>query len=512
MNARPSGSERGDSHLILAAAATILPATLMLAMVFVTDERENVVLLGVAAGGLLLVTQLRRYIDWVGLLIAAVVLTSSVSAQYWLDHRLIIATFPLSVLDVTAALFGLCGFVKWVRSPQVRLDATGWLVLLWLVYNSLVAATFGLAAGNSAFAVAQEYRLVAYAATGYFATLMLFEAKAHLGAMLVSTVGAGIIVSIWQLVITVSGRDMAPTEMIALIPGGVSRALRDTNLPLYFAGSALVTLIVTQLEVPSLWRRARVVPWLVPPIFCVAMLLSMTRTVWVSLLASAALLLVYAVVASRYRARNMLQAVVFVGVLGSTLAIARVMGRAILPSVYESLEKTWSYSFSASDTTYFDRISGTSAVLEYLGNRAGTILIGMGFGNMWSGTVREGPFVDVHNAYLAYWVIGGLVGLALFLAVWCAQAIIYWRLLRRDLDGMTKAYTVASLINWTVMSLLLTSMPPHWTESLLLGVTIAIASKLHHQFAGAPMAGAFKPRSFRTQPELRPGPSVVALR
>jgi len=182
---------------------------------------------------------------------------------------------------------------------------------------------------------------------------------------------------------------------------------------------------------------------------------------------------------------------------------ARTTIREVIPGAYESVAKTWSYSFSTSDTTSFDRLYSTDAVLRYLGTDAGTLMIGLGFGNMWSGTTREGPFVDVHNAYLAYAVIGGLVGLALFLAVWCAPAVIYRGLLRRDLDKMTKAYVVASSINWVVMSLLLTVMPPHWTESLLFGVTLGIATALRCRWAGEPTRKALESRAVRRSSRLQ---------
>ena len=478
---------RGQGHFLLAAAESILPASLILVMVFVPEAKTNIAVLGMTAGALFFATQLRRFVDWTGILISTIILTSSFSAQYWLEHRVAIASFPVSVPDAVAALFGLCGLVSWLRSPRVRLDAIGRLVLLWLLYNSIVAVTVGLSAGNSVYAVAQEYRLVVYAATGYFATLMLFETRGHLAVVFVSSVAAGVVVSVWQLVITALGREMATTEMVYIIPGGISRALRDVGLPLYVAGSALVTLVVTQMEVPGLWRRARGVIWLAVPVFCIAILLSMTRTVWVSLVASAVLSLLYVIVAGRHTARNILQALLFIVILGSTLVLARTMIREVVPTVYEAIEMTWSYSFSASDTTYFNRVDSTKPLLDYLGTEANALLIGMGFGNMWSGTTREGPFVDVHNAYFAYLVIGGLVGLALFLAVWCAPAVIYWWLLRRDLDRMTRAYVVASSINWLVMSLLLTSMPPHWTESVLLGVMLGIATLLRYRQVGKPM-------------------------
>jgi hypothetical protein len=349
-------------------------------------------------------------------------------------------------------------------------------LIIWFLYNSVWALGLGLNSGNPAYAVLQEYRLVLYATIAYFTTLAIFRAERHLPVVMRTLIWAGLIVSTWQLAITISGGQTVTEEIVFITGDAIGRTLRDVNVPLYFAGTALIFLGVAKMRAPFILGKIGQLVWILVPVFSIAMVLSLTRTVWLSLAISVLLLFQYILVTHHSTNRLARSLVLIVGVLVTFVAISIVV-QTFLPSVYQSVGLTIDLSLFSKDSTRYGRSEIILSLLRFLYD-SGQIWSGMGFGNMWSGATRIGPHYNLHNTYLAYMVIGGLPGLLLFLGIWIYPLIVYLCLLRRSVGGILRAFALSSIMNWVMISTLMFVMPPHWTESALFGLTLGIASIL----------------------------------
>jgi hypothetical protein len=444
--------------------------------------------------GVIVAIALFTFSDQTVLLVSVLVLSVSFSSAFWLDHRIYVGDFPLSIPDGIVVLYGLYGLVMWLRKGASLVASGGrTLLILWFLYNSVWTIGLGLNSGNSAYAILQEYRLVLYATIAYFATLVIFHPERHLPVLMRNLIWAGLIVSIWQLVITISGRQMAPEEIVFMTGSAIGRVLRDVNLPLYFAGTALMFLVVTKIRVPFILGKTGHLVWILIPIFVTAMLISLTRTVWFSLAISVLLLFSYILVTHLSADRLLRWLVLIFGFLVTLFAISLLV-QIFLPSVYQAVSLTLNFTLFSKDTTRYERSQIILGLVQDFYN-SGEIWSGIGFGNMWSGATRMGLYYNLHNTYLAYMVIGGLPGLLLFLGIWIYPLIVYVRLLRRSPGVVLRAFGVASVMNWIMTSTLMLAMPPHWTESALFGLTLGIASILGRNQTGRQIFVMPTPRS-----------------
>lgn len=416
-------------------------------------------------------------IDKTSFQISAVILSSSVSMGFWLDHRITIGIFPVTMPDIIIVFYGLYGIKKFIQSGHIQSGGTiGLLLALWFLYNSSFCVVKGFVDGNSAYAILQELRLVVYAAIAYFATLVVFRTKKHLPVVMLNVIGAGLIVSIWQIAITVSGRGMSSDKIVFMIGNAVGRTLRDVNLPLYFASTALVVLFVLKKHAPFILGKARRWAWALTLLFITAPILSMTRTVWISLGLSLFLITIYYLYITFRSGRLVHLCISIVGLL-AVVALAYTTVQVFLPSVREAIKLTLSYTVNSYDDTLLIRLNTPMMLIQNL-SANGRLWSGLGFGNMWSGATHPGPYKDVHNVYFSYLVIGGIPGFLIFLSLWVSPIVVYIKLLFRHPDNITKAYTISSIINWTVMSVIIYAMPPHWSEAAWFGMALAITSVL----------------------------------
>jgi hypothetical protein len=453
----------------------------ILAGVSVVILASDTIFLGLGAMVLL---ALFIYKDQTVVLLSLVVFSAAVSSAFWLDHRILLGDFPLSIPDGIIALYGLYGVIMWLRKGASRVGNDGRvLLIIWFLYNSVWGLGLGLYSGNPVYAILQEYRLVLYTTIAYFTTLVIFRPERHLPVVMRNLIYAGLIVSIWQLAITISGHQMGTEEIVFLTPGGIGRTLRDVNVPLYFAGTALIFLVVVKMHAPLILKKTGSLVWIIGPIFLTPMLLSMTRTVWFCLGISIILLVLYIFAFQRSTGRLLRLLPQIVGLLFILFTIF-VIVQKFLPSVYQAIGMTLDLTLFSEDSTRYERSEIMLGLIGYFYD-SGQIWGGIGFGNMWSGATRMGVHYNLHNTYLAYLVIGGVPGLLLFLGVWIYPIIVYLRLLRRSPGVVVRAFAVASIMNWIMMSPLMLAMPPHWTESAFFGITLGIASVLGHSRPGS---------------------------
>jgi hypothetical protein len=412
-------------------------------------------------------------------LLLSVIFSSAISITYWLDNRIMIGGFPLSIPDIVIIIYGFYGIIYWSRTGASRFDKFGFLLIAWFVYCSFVGLIVGIDMGNPLYAILQEYRVVLYTVIGYFSTLAIFNPDKHLKIIILGFILAGMIVCVWQLSITIFGTYLGEGDILNISADGISRSLRDVNLPLYFASYALIFLGITYLEAPECLGLMKkfVLPLML--IFITVPLLSMTRTIWVSEAISAVMLIIYYF---RYYVRRKKTQRVFylIAIVLVCLGIVTVIFSELLPSVYNSLIIVWNLSFSANniDTTYNDRFYAPLVLISYLWENGFLFWVGMGFGNMQSGANVYGPFTSLHNVYLCYMVYSGFIGFLLYLVVWFTPLIVSIRLLIENFSPIKKAYLYGSAMNMTILSILIYTMPPHWAESALVGVSFAIVTIL----------------------------------
>jgi len=410
-------------------------------------------------------------------LISACILLPSFSLNFWMEHRLIISGFPVSIPDIFVMYYAFYWAVKFVQDGSIRLGGKiGLLILLWFLYNLLFCSAKGFVEGNSIYAILQEFRIVGYATIGYFATLRIFRAKKHLPVVMISLIGSGLIVSIWQIGITVLGRGQSLNESVFMMGGAVARTLRDVTLPTYFASSALVVLFALKKHAFFILGKARRWAWAFNILFLTASILSMTRTVWLSLGLSLFFIFIYSFWTAFHSARFKNVFLLLIGsIAAGTLGYVALL--LFLPSTISAIELMIRYSDFYNDPSLLGRLNQPLALLDYL-HVNGSLWTGIGFGNMWSGAKRIGIFSDIHNVYYSYLLIGGILGLLIFLSIWISLMFVYIRLLLCPLNGITKAYCIFCIINWAVMTVLMYGMPPHWSEAALLGMTLAISTVL----------------------------------
>ena len=434
----------------------------------------DTIFLGLGAMALLV---LFIFKDQTVLLLSLLVLSGAVSSGFWLNHRIAAGDFPISIPDGIIVLYGLYGAIMWLRKDAFHVGSgVRVLLIIWFLYNSVWGLGLGLYSGNPVYAIFQEYRLVLYATIAYFTTLVIFRPERHLPVVMRNLIYAGLIVSIWQLAITISGRQMGTEEIVFITGGGVGRTLRDVNVLLYFAGTALIFLVVVKMHAPFILRKTGPLVWIIVSIFLTPMLLSMTRTVWLCLGISIFLLFLYILAIQRSTGRLLRLLPLIVGLLVTLFTIFLIV-QAFLPSVYQAVGLTLDLTLFSEDSTRYERSEIMLSLLQFF-HDSGQIWGGIGFGNMWSGATPMGMHYNLHNTYLAYMVIGGLPGLLLFSGIWIYPLIVYLRLLRRSPGVVLRAFAVASIMNWIMFSPLMLVMPPHWTESALFGMTLGIASVL----------------------------------
>jgi hypothetical protein len=418
-------------------------------------------------------------IDTSSTIISLTIFCTAVSQTFWLEHRLIVAGIPLSGPDLLIVVLGVFGLLKsWsLRCPRNSTGPIGYWLVAWAAYNSIIGIGIGLSSGNPPYAVFQEYRLVLYACVAYVVTLRIFKPKQHVRVVIVSWIGAGVMVCLWQLLISAAGAGMSTEEIFYVTEDSVGRVLRDINLPVYFAGTALLLTVMTLLYSPQTLGRGRRFAWILIPLFLSAPLLSMTRTVWVSLIVDLAALWIYFSVRA-LRTGRVRQILLISGLVVFGVVLVPVVIRGIMPSLYMAIQSAWDYTLSTSDRSSYARAEAIPLVLDNLMSRGAALFTGLGFGNMWSGATRIGPFNDLHNVYLAYVVIGGIPGLVLYLAVWISPLQAYRRVLKSVPEPSVKAYVLASVINWLMLSILMFAIPPHWIEAAWFGTSLAIATNL----------------------------------
>src|SRR4051794_35766221 len=95
------------------------PIFLLLAMaagLFVAAMPPEATLIALGAG---LVLVLFFVVEPDILLITLVIVSTSVSVNYWLDHRFQVGSFPISVPDLVLVAFGLYGFVRCFRARRL---------------------------------------------------------------------------------------------------------------------------------------------------------------------------------------------------------------------------------------------------------------------------------------------------------------------------------------------------------------------------------------------------------
>jgi hypothetical protein len=427
------------------------------------------------AFGAVLILSFFLFVEHDSLFISVVILSTSVNMQFWFDHRFVIGSFPIAVPDLIAILYGFYGLIRWVRRPRLVAGPLGFLVFIWSFYFGLFGIRFGLENGSSIYAIFQEYRLVAYATVAFFATTVIFRPDRHMRLIIWSIVTAGVVASVWSLIGAIS-TGFQVENIVYMTRYGVERVGRDIEIPLRFAGDSLVMLIVAQLECPDIFGRCRRVIWGLVPVLIGAMIVAMTRTYWLELAACLCLLAVYLTIQS-FR-RGLLFRVVTVVVVAITSSI---LGKYLLqfkfPNVYEAVIRTWGYTLSSNDKTFYGRFEAIPEIVSYL-DRYSSLWQGIGFGNISDGSSGVGPYYNVHNTYVAYMVIGGLAGLVLFLMVWWAPIVGYVRLLPTLRNPVIRAFVVASVINWIAMSIIMMAYPAAWMESALFGLTLGIACRL----------------------------------
>jgi len=454
-----------------------LVTAIVVGVLIATLPSEEVLVGFAGVVSFLLISFLISRSDTTCVLLAATIFTTAISTTFWLDHRISIGEFPISVPDVIVFAYGLFALTKWFRDGHARMNTIGALLSAWLLYNSFFGVGIGMRAGNPMYAVLQEYRVVLYAAVAYFATLVLFQKERHLRAVMLSLVGAGLTVSIWQLAISVSGLGLRLEEMVSVNQNSLGRQLRDVNLPLYFAALALIMLVMILEHAPTFLGKKQWYAWALVPVFLVAVIVSNTRAVWVSLAVSICVLLLHSFILNLSK-RSLWRQMVLAGACIVSGVFAYIVLRMFLPTMSEAALTAWDYTLSDNDSTSFTRLEIVQTLLKSFWDDVPALLSGIGFGNMWSGAIREGPYTNLHNTYLAYMVIGGLPGLMLFLALWISPLVSCFRLLRRALSPIVKAYVLASIMSWVVFSALLLSIPPHWSEAAFFGITLGILTVL----------------------------------
>ena len=423
--------------------------------------------------------------DSAKMLLVTVILSTAVDYNFWLEYRIKFGEFPVSIPDAVAVAYGI-GIFAVLRLKRTRPISAGGVIglclTIWFLYNSTVSLFEGILASNPVYAILAESRLVFYAALAYFATLLVFRPERHLPIVMLAQIAAGLLVSIWQFGITLLGRGQEPSQIVFETQFGIARLLRDVGLPGTFAGTALVVLIIIQMMAPSVLGKLRRWAWGLVPLFVVASVFSMTRTIWVSMALSIGLLLLFFVIAGR-KAIRLSRLIILVAVFLVVIALVLMMGRILLTEVYQAIEQAWLLSFSYQDFSLVERWEQTREVWKSLGEDGWAFWTGLGFGNIGSGADKFRPFAGIHNAYMWYMVIGGLPGLLLFLALWMSPLIVYIRLLDRSLDAVAHAYVVASIINWVTVSVVMLVSPALWTNAALFGMILGIASVLGKTYA-----------------------------
>lgn len=466
--------------------------TLAFAVVIVTIGGESQVSLAVG-GFIVALIAVAAPPEW---LMVGVIMTASVNYSVLLDNRIAVGSYPISIGDLVVIAYAYYGIVRlWHdRRPQTG-GAMGLLLIIWLIYNSLVGVGIGLLERSTTYGILQEYRLVLYTAIAYFVTVLVFRPKRHLRSIILGQVAAGVLVSLWQLAITISGRGLGLNEIVTL--EGAGRTLRDINLPLSFAGTALVLLTAVHVEAPQVLGKARHFTWVLVPLFISASVLSLTRTVWFSIVLSGLLSLLLPVIGAPTEKRFC--RLILVGVSGIVFA-AVVFGaiRLLLPETYEALAVVWNATFSFQDISFWERVEQPLDLWSYFWSNPSAFWFGEGFGSISTGAVQYGPFTNIHNAYLWYMVFGGLLGLLLFVVLWTWPLIVYVRVRRSSSDSVERAFAAASIVNWIVTSAVMLGSPALWTNAALTGLQLGVASRL------AARARDSEPASLVRRPRLAP--------
>jgi hypothetical protein len=399
------------------------------------------------------------------------IVLSASSLTFWQQYRLNIASFPISVPDLAVIAYGIYGIIKWLGAGKRHsIGVIGRFVIIWFLYQSVVGISIGLINGNPPYAIFQEYRIVLYATIAYFATLSVFRPQRHFSVVIWGILLAGVFASIWQMWISYSGRDISQANIAFITTEYLGRTLRDVNIPLYFAGPALMALVAAQFEAPALLGRWRLLLWSLAPILFVVPLLSMTRTVWVASVMSTLLVIVY-VASYTLRHRRLPVLILFFVFFILALLFANQFLHTFLPAIYEGATFSLQYTFSFVDQGIIDRLNAPAQLFSYFSENGWRYITGLGFGNMWSGAIRPGP-------YLSYLVIGGFPGLVLFLLVWASPVPVYYRLLfkksGRQMSPIVRVYILAVAVNWVMLTVIMMVMPPHWAEAAFYGINLAI--------------------------------------
>lgn len=433
--------------------------------------------------GIIIMFIFTALMDKTVLLISVMILLNAVAYGFWLEHRIMVGAFPISIPDIMIMIYGLYGIIRWLRAGRIGWGrGIGVLLAIWFMYNSSLGLAMGLEEGNPAYAVLQEYRLILYVAIAYFTTLVVFHPERHLRVVIFSQIAAGLLVSIWQFWITLSGSGLEASQIVLETKDGIGRLLRDVGLPGTMAASALVVLAVIQIRAPTILGKARRWTWGLFPVFVAASFLSMTRTVWVSMALSMGLLFLFFVLAGRKGIRSS-RLIILVAFFLAVIPLVFTMVRILFPEVYQALESVWDMSFSYQDGTFVTRLEQWHDTWNFLWDEGWSFYSGLGFGNISAGAVRFGPYTSIHNAYMWYMVIAGLPGLLLFLALWISPLIVYLRLLTRSLEAVTHSYVIASIVNWLVMSVVMLGSPALWTNAALFGMMLGIASVVGKRYA-----------------------------
>jgi hypothetical protein len=420
-------------------------------------------------------------------LLFAIIVVSASSLNFWLQRRFEVLGAPVGVPDVLVIAYGVYGLYRWLKGGMpYPLGRIGKLVTIWFLYNSAVGVTLGALSGNPPYAIFQEYRLILYSTVSFLATMVVFRPKRHLPAILWGMLAAGVLASAWQMGISVSGRDVLADQAVYVGTDFIGRTLRDVSIPLYFAGPALMVLVAAQFEAPVLLGRARLALWSMVPLLLVAPLLSMTRTVWVAIALTTFLVFLYVIRHSLSR-RRLPTLIVFLVAVALCLVLVSQLLRIFLPNVYEGAILAVQYTFEAADRTAAERLNIPMRLLASFSENGWHFLTGIGFGNMWSGAIQQGPFNNLHVVYLSYLVIGGVPGMILFLLVWSTPVPLYYRLLfhrgSRPLDPTTRVYVLAAAANWVMLTIIMAVMPPHWAEAAWFGISLAVVSTLDTLFS-----------------------------
>ena len=468
--------------LVLNKKLLSLTGVLLLAMLIGASVPIIPTDLFLGAAGIVIAFVLMASVDTTSLLLSMLILSTGVSMSFWLDYRVMIGPFPLSAPDAIIAVYGFYGFSRWLREHRRRsIGPIGFIIATWLAYYSLAGLVVGIGSGNPIYAVLQEYRLVLYTTIAYFTTLVVFRPERHLPIVVLSLIATGFMVCAWQAVITVATRgQMAADEAVYVYEGVIFRSGRDPTLLSYFAAFGLIFLVVSHTETRGILGMSRRWIWVLAPILMVVPFFSVTRTTWFSMIISSGMLLLYLFFTNLHN-RRVLHVMLLFCVFLIVLLGSYTLLQLLLPTTLESMRTTWDYTLSAEeDVTRKQRIDIPLRLLNYLFLDASDteLTFGLGFGNMWSGATSIGPFRDIHSVYLAYMVIGGVIGLLIFLTLWISLGVAYFRVLSRTPDDLTRAYVISSVMSYIVFSVLMFAMPPHWTESAWLGLTLGIASIL----------------------------------